>query len=405
MLTQLADFAILAFRQVKKKKMRVLLTALGIAIGIAAVIGIFSLGEGIRYSATESIRQQTDLTLIEVTPDVREGVIIPISPSKEEAIRSIPHTEAAGGIYTTSFATKRQTNVGVVGIRRDDFIRIFGSTSLKGDVFAPGSQDLVTGRDIATTLQKYEGVRLGDTAVVTIRRYDTSGLPQDQSSEITIRGIFGERNDQFDNLVLMDRDTVREFRGNPPSYDAVYVRVDSPDNVFSVVEDIRALGLTAKGPFEQIDAVNRLMDTVVLFLSLFAAISLVIGALMIINTMIISVMERTREIGISMAIGANRINIITLIMLECLYIGIAGGILGIVLGIVFSTCINTIGKAYLVSAMGDVFAGFSRMDLTLITPGILLLGFGIAVALSLLAGIYPALKAAHMNPVDAIRNG
>ena len=62
MLTQLADFAILAFRQVKKKKMRVLLTALGIAIGIAAVIGIFSLGEGIRYSATESIRQQTDLT-------------------------------------------------------------------------------------------------------------------------------------------------------------------------------------------------------------------------------------------------------------------------------------------------------------------------------------------------------
>jgi len=174
--------------------------------------------------------------------------------------------------------------------------------------------------------------------------------------------------------------------------------------VFAVAEDIQSMGLTVNGAFRQIESVNRLMDIVILFLSIFAAISLVVGALMIVNTMVMAVYERTREIGVSMAVGASQGDVITLILMECFYIGAIGGILGDLLGLLFSWIINTVGKAYLIARMGDLFSGFARYDLALVTPQILIFGFLIAVVLSLVSGIYPAVKAARLNPVEAIHH-
>jgi putative ABC transport system permease protein len=125
---------------------------------------------------------------------------------------------------------------------------------------------------------------------------------------------------------------------------------------------------------------------------------------MVVNTMVMAVFERTREIGVSMAVGASRGDIVTLILLECIYIGAIGGLLGDFLGILFSWVINSAGKAYLLAQLGDIFSGFARYDLAMVTPEILLLGFGISVLLSFLSGIYPALQAARLDPVKAIRH-
>jgi putative ABC transport system permease protein len=403
-MVKLADYAKLSARQVYKKRMRVLLTAFGIAIGIAAVIGIISLGEGIRYQAIETIRQQSDLTLIEVTGTVKDGTVIPITESKAAMIADIPHVESAGPVYRISFSTLRQTYLDVTGIKTDDFRKIFSPRFSQGELSASSSNEVILGHDLAEKLQKYEGIRFGDLYTVVIRDYDPSGAPKDRKIAITTSGVLQERGDDLDNLVIMDIDSVRAIEEEQVPYNAVYVRVDSPENVFAVVDEINSLGLTANGAFRQIESINRLMDMVILFLSLFAAISLVIGALMIVNTMVMAVYERTREIGVSMAVGASQGDVMTLILLECLYIGIIGGVIGDLLGILFAWVINTVGKAYLMSQLGDLFSGFARYDLTLVTPQILVLGFCIAVFLSLVSGIYPAIKAARLNPVEAIRH-
>ena len=165
------------------------------------------------------------------------------------------------------------------------------------------------------------------------------------------------------------------------------------------------MGLGVSGAFEEIESVNKLMDTVILVLSFFTGVSLIIGALMIVNTMVISVFERTREIGITMAVGASRKDVICLILLECLYLGIIGGIIGDILGIGLSAGINIVGKPFIISQLGEGFSSFYDSDITLITGWLLLEGLVIAVILSVLSGIYPALKAANLNPVDAIRAG
>jgi len=399
------EYLKISARQVARKRMRVLLTALGIAIGVAAVVGTVSLGEGIRFQAVEAIKDQSDLTLIEATADIRGGTIQLITPAKIDEITAIPHILASTAVIREAYATKRQTYLSVMGIDPTGIGNVIKPKYLKGDLIEPGTRQAVLGHDLAETLQRYEGVRLGDTIPIMIREYHEDGMPVDEEVDFTLVGVLQERDDQFDQLMLIDRGVAQELRGGESSFDGVLIRADNPDNVFAVVDGIKDLGLTATGSFEQIESVNQLMDVVVLLLAFFAGVALIVGALMIMNTMITSVFERTREIGITMAIGASPGDVVQLILYECLFIGLIGGVLGDLLGIAFAGAINVFGKPFIIAQLGDTFATFSEADITLITPEVLVLGIVISIVLSQLSGFYPALKAARLNPVTAIRTG
>ena len=402
---RLIDYLMAAAHQVTRKRMRVFLTALGIAIGVAAVVGTVSLGEGVRYQAVEAIKEQSDLTLIEATADIRGGTIQFITPAKIGELDAIPHVAASSAVVREAYATKRQTYLEVVGIDPAGIEDVIRPKYLKGEPLAAGSRQTVLGHDVAETLQHYEGVRLGDAVPILIRRYDENGMPVDEEMDFTLVGVLQERDDAFDQVMLIDRGIAQELRGDETAFDGVLIRVDHPDAVFDVVDGVKTLGLTAEGAFQQIESVNRLMDVVVLILAFFAGVSLIVGALMIVNTMVTSVFERTREIGITMAIGASPGDVVLLILAECLYIGLIGGVLGDLLGIAFTGAINTFGKPFIVAQLGDTFSTFADAEITLITPEILAIGMAIAIVLSLVSGLYPALKASHLNPVTAIRTG
>ena len=144
-------------------------------------------------------------------------------------------------------------------------------------------------------------------------------MPVDEEMDFTLVGVLQERDDAFDQVMLIDRGIAQELRGDETAFDGVLIRIDHPDAVFDVVDGVKTLGLTAEGAFQQIESVNRLMDVVVLILAFFAGVSLIVGALMIVNTMVTSVFERTREIGITMAIGASPGDVVLLILAEYLY--------------------------------------------------------------------------------------
>lgn len=397
------DYAHIAYRQLIRKKARIILTALGIAIGVAALVGIVSLGEGIRYQSVEMIKEQSDLTFIEVAPDIREGTVIPLTESKVSAISQISGVSVAVPVIKGSFASTRQTYLGVVGMDGPGFLEFLEPEFISGGSFE--GEGVVLGHDIEEKLRRNEGLREGDDLKVLIRDYSESGMPEDRSEVFSVNGVLGERDDEFDNYLLMDIATLADIKSYTDRYDAVYVRVDSPENVLSVANEIRSMGLGVSGAFEEIESVNRLMDIVILVLSFFTGVSLIIGALMIMNTMVISVFERTREIGITMAIGASRADVISLILIECLYIGVIGGVFGDILGCGLSAGINMVGKPFIISQLGEGFSAFYESDITLVTWWLLLEGVIIAVVLSVISGIYPALKAANLNPVEAIRSG
>lgn len=401
----IGDYFIIAIHHLGRKRLRFLLTVLGIAIGVAAVIGTVSLGEGIRYNAVETIKTQSDLTLVTVYPGVSGKTVQLISGSRISEIRNFAHVVNAEGITRDTYATARQTFLPVIGIDNVDEGGLLNLRYARGNPFKTGSSEVVAGYRLAEKLSRYEGIRLGDRFVVTIREYDASGKPVDTELDLDLVGVLQERGDSLDETLLVDRGAATAARHEAPSYDGILVRADSPEEVGGLIDRISALQLDPTGAFEQIDSVNRLMDMVVLLLALFAVISLVVGALMIMNTMMTSVYERVREIGITMAVGASDRDVISLILSECVLIGAVGGILGDIFGMAFAALINTAGRSVILSRLGDEFAVLFGTEIARVTPSLLLAGLVVSILLAVFSGLYPAVKAARLNPVDAIRSG
>jgi putative ABC transport system permease protein len=390
-------------RQLRSKRLRVALTVIGIAIGVAAVIGVVALGEGIRYQAIETIKTQSDLTLIEVYPQTDQEVTQLITQARVDQIRSISHVTAAAPAFSDSYATKKQTFLQILAVRADEIDEVLRLKYTSGGVFSTGANEVVVGADLGTMLQRNEGIRMGDPFSVMVREYDAQGMPSDKEVSLVIVGGLGGRDDKFDRMMLIDMESASAIRGSEQGYDTVFVRVDDPDRVFDVVDRITDQGLEATGAFEQIKAINQFMDAVMIVFMLFALFALIVGGMMIITTMTTSVYERTREIGITMAIGASENDVIRLVLYECLLIGVIGGVLGGVFGILFTSVMNVVGGPFIIARLGPEFSSIFGNEIARLSPGLLLSGIAIAIIFSLVAGIYPARKAAQMNPVEAIR--
>jgi len=403
MIAKEVDFLRISARQLMTKRLRVALTILGIAIGVAAVIGIVALSDGIRYQAIETIKAQSDLTLIEVHPGIAEGVTTLITDTKVEALRSSPHVLAVAPAFMDSYSTKRQTFLQVVAVRSDEIDRVLNLKYTSGRAFSPGAPEVVFGADLKDRLQRNEGIRVGDNFTALVRDYDPSGMPIDRQVPLLVTGALGNRDDRFDQYVLIDMTTASQIRGEQKGYDTVFVRVDDPDTVFGVVDQITAQGLESTGAFEQIKAVNQFMDAILIVFMIFAVFALFVGGLMIMTTMITSVYERTREIGITMAVGASENDVIRLVLYECLLIGIIGGIVGNLLGYLFTVVLNTLGKPFIIARMGPEFSSIIGNEIARLSPEMVVAGMAIAIIFSLGAGLYPAVKATHLNPVEAIR--
>ncbi|MFZ5821475.1 MAG: ABC transporter permease [Chloroflexota bacterium] len=410
---------ITAWNGLNANKMRSSLTMLGVIIGVAAVISLLSIGQGVQESITGSITGAGS-NLLFVAPgsfqmggvETPSGSAASLTYADAQAIadpRNVPDAALVAPEFTMNTQVifgSANINTKVTGIT-PEYLAAFGLEVGRGRFITESD---VSGRDTVAVLGS-------DAARDLFGGFDPIGqkikvsIPGASGGRVslTVVGILspqgGSRFSDPDNAILVPITTAQTklFDGRNAQGESLVTSVNveaaSDDRVDEVTDQVTALLLRRHG-FESgedgdfsvvsqadlLASITQVTNILVVFLGAIAAISLLVGGIGIMNIMLVSVTERTREIGLRKAMGATRVDILTQFLLEAIILSLAGGALGIALGV---------GIAKLVDASGVTSA--------IITPDAILLAVSFSVAVGLFFGIYPANHAAGLKPIEALR--
>lgn len=395
---------LMAWASLVANKMRSLLTMLGIIIGVAAVIALVSIGYGVRSQIQDSISSLGSNLLMVYPGAPRTPGVRPTADSQKtlklEDYTTISHLQdidmaspvSAGSSYVVIYTNKNWTT-SVNGVNSD--FQYINNWTVKSGRFITASQVerrervAVIGATVATNLFGTEDP-VGKDIRIKNNPYKVIGVLESKGS-----GSFG--NDQ-DDVIYIPYTTGMERLQGVDYLRMIYIKAKDGvdlDRLQTDVENILRVRHNNKNP--ELDDFNvRNMATIMatveettatmtLFLGAVAAISLVVGGIGIMNIMLVSVTERTREIGVRKALGATYRVIVMQFLIEAVVISLVGGAIGILVGI---------GASKLIGALTSMK--------TVISMGPILLSFGFSMAIGLVFGLYPARKAAKLNPIDAL---
>ena len=401
----LMESARIALRSLSANKMRSALTMLGIIIGVAAVIAMLAIGQGAQYSVEQQISSLGTNVLI-VFPGsqnaggVKGGAGTNTTLTEDDCIAIqrecpavallSPGTQAGGQII----AGNMNWATGIQGTG-SDYLEIrkwgieYGDFYTDADIKA-AAKVCVLGKTVADALFP-DGSPVGQT--VRIRN-----VPCKVLGVLTKKGQNAMGQDQ-DDVVLAPWTTVKRRLTWFPYLRQILVSAATPAAIPVAQQQITELlrmrhkiapydpdDFTIRNQADLANAATATTQILTILLASIASVSLLVGGIGIMNIMLVSVTERTREIGIRMSVGARSKDILTQFLIEALVLSLLGGITGILLGVGGSQAISTLAKWP-----------------TIITFFSILLSFGFSIAIGIFFGFYPARKAAMLNPIDALR--
>ena len=394
---------LMAWASLIANKMRSILTMLGIIIGVAAVIALVSIGNGVKQDIQNSISSLGSNLLMVMpgaprTPGVRpsQGSMKSLKVSDYQAISKLDGVKAASPYTANSYVSIYQS--------KNWTTTVSGVSSNFQDV---NNWTMSEGRFISSkNVENRERVAVvGQTVVKNLFAGDDPVGKEIRVKNIPFRviGVLNSKgngtmgNDQ-DDVIFIPYTTAMERVEGVDYLRMVYVVASDDDGIDRLQSDIENLLRVRHGikdtnlddfNIQNMKSIMETMEqttgTLTLFLGAVAAISLVVGGIGIMNIMLVSVTERTREIGIRKALGATYFVIVTQFLIEAVVISLMGGLIGIALGIGASKLIG------LASGMS-----------TVISVPTIILSFAFSMAIGLVFGIYPARKAAKLNPIDAL---
>jgi len=393
---------LLALRAIRRNLLRSFLTVLGIVIGVAAVITMVTLGNGATRSVSDQISSMGS-NLLMVLPGQRFGPGAEPAPAFKGA-----DVEAVRNEISSIRAVAPLVNKAVTAVYQSKnwSTVAYGSTN---DYFEAGNWTLAAGRSFS------EGEERGGKAVCVIGetvRKELFGAQNPVGSEIRIRnfacevvGLLGAKgqsamgSDQ-DDVIVMPIGTVQRRLSGSQDVNRMSVSVSDGASIDAVKEQLTLLLRERRNIAASEDDDFRVMDTrqiaetltsttkiLTMLLGAVAAVSLLVGGIGIMNIMLVSVTERTREIGIRLAIGALEREVLLQFLIEAVVLSSLGGVVGIALATVASiTLAGVMNVPYIFGA------------------GINLLSFLFSAAIGVIFGYFPARRAASLNPIDALRH-
>ena len=402
----------IALRALRANKMRSLLTILGIVIGVATVVALLSIGKGATADITSSI-QSNGSNLLSVSPGRQQMGAARLGQSQQASHlyysdyqllqRSLAtNINAIAPSYQSSYLVKYGTesfNVNVTGIT-EDYKETNSHTVMQGRFVTGGdnkSQSLVAVLGSQTAEDLFGGLTpIGKTISVNGVKFEVIGVLESKGSG------FGSSDDAI--FVPLDTGYNKLF-GETATYNdkkivnSISVSVETTEAMDTVSAQIEFLlrrahklassdesdfnVLSQADLLSTLTSVTQILTT---FLGAIAGISLLVGGIGIMNIMLVSVTERTKEIGLRKAVGATKNQILTQFLIETMTLSLLGGIMGILLGV---------GIAALFAATGLIAS--------VITADSILLAFFFALLIGVFFGIYPAFRAANLHPMVALR--
>ncbi len=377
----------LAVKSIGNNKMRSFLTMLGIIIGVMAVVILVSITQGASKGITDSISEMGANRILATVTD--EDVTISLEDVEE--IDSYPSISAVAPIISTSQTVRKDGEAGsysIVGIT-PDYFEVQGISVQKGREIVPSDNDSTTsvcvlGTEVATDMfGTWDAV--GGTIVIGSGVYTVVGVLAEQGSS-----LLGSE----DSKILIPFATAAVITGEA-GVSSFYVSAASDEMVTPAMNTVNSFLLrqtrdedayTVSNQSEVLDTMDDVTNTMSLLLAGIAAISLIVGGIGIMNIMLVSVTERTREIGIRKAIGAKRKHILLQFLSESCILSVMGGVIGLVLSMLAI-------EIYNIATSSSVSMNF------LIALGAILF----CAVIGVLFGSYPAAKASRLQPIDALR--
>ncbi|AIF53421.1 ABC transporter permease [Pelosinus sp. UFO1] len=400
------ESVLIAFEGLKANKLRAILTMLGIIIGVGAVVAMVSLGLGVQQKVQNSIAGLGSNLLI-VTPGsnspsggvrLAAGSNITLTKQDGKAI-----SQQVSGVNAVAPAVSQQFQI-IYGNQNwktsvqgttPEFLTIRNFEVASGTFFSTSDEDTrarvaVIGETVATNL--FGGVSpVGQTIRIGQAPFRVIGV-------LGSKGQSSMGSDQ-DDVVIVPLTTAQERLMGISYVHNINIQVENDEIMDKVQEDVATLlrsrhhlaqnttdDFTVRNLTSLMTTMKETTGTLTLFLGSVAAISLLVGGIGIMNIMLVSVTERTREIGIRKALGATYKNILLQFIIEAVVIGVTGGLLGIFLGVVGARIVSLVAGWNTVISYIAIFGAFT-----------------ISVMIGLFFGIYPARKAALLDPIDALR--
>ncbi len=444
------DLISLAFRNLLRRKTRTILAIVGVVVGTSAIIVMLSIGFGLSVNFQEQIESYGNLHLVDVygggggmrvyrgggaasDGGEKDGALNDKAIAKMEKIKGVDAVSPKEQIYLSFGVGKYIAQASVIGMR-PEVMQKFGYDLQEGRLLEPGDKfalvfgnqvptwfynpkktwgsswggeplvDVITNKMIITADESYgqKRQRSPDEEKIIYKEYKAKGVgilanPSDESAYNVYMSLEG--------LEIIKKEAARARKepvNNKNEYDAAMVYVGDIDDVENVSNAIREMGFYTSSLNDWLKSMQETARMIQGILGGIGAISLLVAALGITNTMIMSIYERTKEIGIMKVIGANLSDIKKLFLLEAGMIGFLGGTIGLIFSYILSLLMNTVLSGIMSMMLGTIGGGGSTVSIIpwWVAAGSLVF----STAIGIVAGYSPARRAMRLSALESLRN-
>ncbi|MDZ5723770.1 ABC transporter permease [Acetobacterium sp. K1/6] len=422
----------LSWENLWRMKFRTILTIIGVVIGTSSIIVMVSIGTGAQKSITDELSGIGSITTLQVYQDLSSMGVTSMGGGKtddklilnDDAIKDLKKID--GVVTVTPVVNLSGANIEV---KREQY-----GVSLMGVDYGvlkdmryettsgrkPGSNDknsVILGKDVLTSFT-YTGASaqaekseikpedlIGQNVNLIIRRTNENGEEEIKNQKLRVTGVLESTGGNEDYAIIADYQLVTDLNEwqtgkkanvKKQGYTQALVTVEDSSVVNEVTSEIETMSFTVFSMQQILDSMGSVFQMLQILLGGIGGVALLVACIGIVNTMTMSIYERTKEIGIMKVIGASITDIRNMFIAESTMIGLIGGMVGIVISLLLSVLINLIAGLFI--------GGGGGVTISYITPGLVLFALVFSALVGLLSGVRPAIKAANLSSLDAIRS-